>query len=87
MRTAAEMNRKMVDADYSLVGYAVYRLTSTEGDINFGSYELSLYEGPIFIEERLKEKKLPYKLKVTISRLERHVPQVEPPVQIKPKKK
>ena len=41
----------MIEEEYDLVGYTVLQINNPDGTIRYGTYQLDLYEGPVFVEE------------------------------------
>jgi hypothetical protein len=60
------ITRELVESEYDLIGYGIIRLNDEFGKFLFGTFTVDLYDGPIYVEELLDNKRNGYKLKVTV---------------------
>ena len=62
------ISRKLIEAEYNLIGYSVIQLNNPDGTIRWGTYTVDIYKEPILVEELNEEFITGYKIKVTIGR-------------------
>eukprot|EP00344_Euplotes_crassus_P007376 CAMPEP_0197000934 /NCGR_PEP_ID=MMETSP1380-20130617/5749_1 /TAXON_ID=5936 /ORGANISM="Euplotes crassus, Strain CT5" /LENGTH=239 /DNA_ID=CAMNT_0042418401 /DNA_START=217 /DNA_END=936 /DNA_ORIENTATION=- len=62
----SNITRELVENEYDLVAYGVIRLNDEFGKFIFGTFTVPLFEGPIFVEELLENKKTDFTLKITV---------------------
>lgn len=67
VKTKKVTNRAMLEEDYQLMGYTVLKVNDSNGKVQYGTYYLEFFEGPIYIEELDPDKKLNAVVKLTIS--------------------
>jgi hypothetical protein len=54
---ASVINKSLLEAEYDLLGYTVYRLCDEKGKVKFGRFTLPLYDGPPYVEDVREEDK------------------------------
>ena len=52
------ISRRLIEDEYDLVGYTSIQINKEDGTIRYGTYILNMYQGPIFVEELLEEKRV-----------------------------
>jgi hypothetical protein len=45
------ITKELIESEYDLIGYTVLDVSNTDGKFRFGYFNLSLYDGPIYVEE------------------------------------
>ena len=60
------ITRKLVEDEYDLGGYGIIQLNDEYGKFLFGTFTVTLYDGPIYVEEWLENKKNGFTLKITV---------------------
>ena len=62
------ISRKMIEHEYDLLGYTVLRVIAEDSSLRYGSYILSLFRGPILLEDMSEDKRdSRMTIKVTLS--------------------
>ena len=54
---ASQINKSMLEEEYDLLGYAVFKLVDDKGKVNYGRYTLPLYDAPPYVEDLLENEK------------------------------
>lgn len=62
------ITRKLIEDEYDMIGYTVLQINNPDGTIRHGSYILSFYDGPIYVEELDALKRNEKTCKITIGK-------------------
>ena len=60
------ISRTLIEDEYDLIGYGVIKMNDEFAKFTFGTFTIPLYDGPIYVEECLPNKKNDKVLKITI---------------------
>mmetsp|Transcript_23601 Transcript_23601/g.23281 ORF Transcript_23601/g.23281 Transcript_23601/m.23281 type:complete len:145 (+) Transcript_23601:1738-2172(+) len=65
--TIAQMiNKSLLEDEYDLLGYSVFKLHDDSGRVRYGKYQLDIYDGPIYVEDLRESDKNGGKITFTI---------------------
>lgn len=74
-----QISRKLIEDEYDLVGYSCIKMNDDVGRFAFGQYTVPLYDGPVYVEECLPDKKNNRTIKVSIDKIGQKVHPLPPP--------
>lgn len=47
----ATITKSLLEEEYDLLGYTVYKLNDEKGRVNYGTHTAPLFDGPPYVEE------------------------------------